>query len=209
MQPCEPHVAAQEPKATAVQVHSMQKGDFGLKVWMVSFTLSPCINSIQRQNNPLVPYNSPVNPILPFIPTPPIKRHNFLSYVDFWCFKTFLPGVPARSFAGAAHAIAPGGETVRLQRVRPPVHRQEQLAETRGRAQREQVSPCRHLSELLMSLSQELRVSDLSQKILQKLLSNRPSQGKYEHRFQLSKKVRTGITETFVTNSPELITIKQ
>ena len=117
--------------------------------------------------------------------------------------------LPEGGAAGAAHEVSQGHQAFRLQRVWPAVHRQEQLAETRGRAQREQVSPCHHPIEFLMSLSQELRVSDLSQKILQKLLSNRPSQGKYEHRFQLSKKVGTGITETFVTNSPELITIKQ
>ena len=48
--------------------------------------------------------------------------------------------LPERGSAGATHEISPGYQALRLQRVRPSVHREEQLAETRGRAQREQVS---------------------------------------------------------------------
>ena len=48
-------------------------------------------------------------------------------------------GVPARSFAGATHAIPPGGETLCLQRMWPPVHSQEQLATARVGAHGHQV----------------------------------------------------------------------
>ena len=40
-------------------------------------------------------------------------------------------GVPAPVAAGRAHAVAPRREALRLQRVRTPVRKQVQLAETR------------------------------------------------------------------------------
>ena len=60
----------------------------------------------------------------------------FWSSIDF---QSFLAGVPARGFAGAAHAIAPWGETFCLQRMWPPVHCQEQLATSRVGAYGHQV----------------------------------------------------------------------
>ena len=53
---------------------------------------------------------------------------------SFLHFQPFLAGVPSRSPPWAAHALAPRSETFCLQRVRTPVHRQEQLATARGRA---------------------------------------------------------------------------
>ena len=109
---------------------------------MVSFILSPYnipptskqpFGAIQFPNQFFLPiHSSPSNQMSRFFTT-------FWSHIDFWCFQTFLTGVPARSFAGATHAIPPGGETVCLQRMRPPVHCQEQLATSRVGAYGHQV----------------------------------------------------------------------
>ena len=88
-----------------------------------------------------------VFPFFPLIDLAPLNQMSrfqqllevkFVSDVFFF-FQTYLTGVPARGFAWAAHAIAPGSETVCLQRMRPPVHCQEQLATSRVGAYGHQV----------------------------------------------------------------------
>ena len=49
-------------------------------------------------------------------------------------------GLPERGSAGPTHEISPRDQTLRLQRVRPTVHSEEQLAETCGGTQWKQVS---------------------------------------------------------------------